>query len=133
MLSVPFLGEIAAATITGIIKNIERRPDKKKFKKALGVYNSLTQSGSGSSRTRQGKEGSKHRRRVLFQVCWGCARTNASDSDFKDYYYRQVARGKPRMKALVITMGKLAEIIYHCPKVGEPYQYQGKCRLNGNH
>jgi len=30
------------------------------------------------------------------------------------------------MKALVSTMGKLAEIIYHCLKAGEPYQYQGK-------
>lgn len=26
-------------------------------------------------------------------------------------------------------MGKLAEIIYHCLKVGEPYQYQGKYKI----
>ncbi len=128
LLSFPFLGEVAAATIIGIIKDIERWPDKKKFKKALGVYNSLTQSGSGCGRARQGKEGSRHGRRVLFQVCFGCVRTNASDNDFKDYYRHQVARGKPRIKALVSTMGKLAEIIYHCLKVGEPYQYQGKYR-----
>lgn len=31
----------------------------------------------------------------------------------------QVVRGKPRIKALVSTMGKLAEIIYHCLKIGE--------------
>jgi len=126
LLSFPFLGEIAAATIIGIIKDIERWPDKKKFKKALGVYNSFTQSGGSSGRTRQGREGSRHGRRVLFQVCFGCIRTNAHDNDFKDCYLRQVARGKPRMKALVGTMGKLAEIVYHCLKVGEPYQYQGK-------
>jgi len=126
LLSFPSLGEIAAATIIGIIKDIERWSDKKKFKKALGVYSSLTQSGSSSGRTRQGREGSRHGRRVLFQVCFGCIRTNAHDNDFKDYYLRQVARGKPRMKALVSTMGKLAEIIYHCLKAGEPYQYQGK-------
>ena len=129
LLSFPFLGEIAAATIIGIIKDIDRWPDKKKFKKALGVYSSLTQSGADSGRTRQGKEGRKHGRRVLFQVCFGCITTNARDNDFKDYYLRQVARGKVRIKALVSTMGKLAEIIYHCLKVGEPYQNQGKYRM----
>jgi len=132
LLSFPFLGEIAAATIIGIIKDIERWPDKKKFKKALGVYNSLTQSGGSSGRTRQGREGSRHGRRVLFQVCFGCIRTKARDNDFKDYYLRQVERGKPRMKALVSTMGKLAEIIYHCLKAGERYHYQGiyKARIS---
>ena len=129
LLSFPYLGEIAAATIIAIIKEIERWPDKKKFKKALGVYSSLTQSGTGSSRTRQGKEGSRHGRRVLFQVCLGCVKTNTSDNDFKDYYLRQVVRGKPRIKALVSTMGKLAEIIYHCLKAGEPYQYQDKYKV----
>jgi hypothetical protein len=29
------------------------------------------------------------------------------------------------MKALVSTMGKLAEIIYHCLQTGETYVYQG--------
>ncbi len=33
--------------------------------------------------------------------------------------------GKKKIKALVSTMGKLAEIIYHCLKTGEPYKYQG--------
>jgi len=126
LLSFPSLGEVAAATIIGIIKDIENWPDKKKFKRALGVYSYLTQSGGSSGRTKQGREGSRHGRRVLFQVCFRCIRTNAHDNDFKDYYLRQVAQGKLRIKALVSTMGKLAEIIYHCLKVGEPYQYQGK-------
>jgi len=33
------------------------------------------------------------------------------------------------MKALVSTMGKLAEIIYHCLEAGELYQYQKKYRM----
>jgi len=74
LLSFPFLGEIAASTIIGIFKDIERWPDKKKFKKALGVYNSLTQSGSSVGRSRQGKEGSRNGRRVLFQVCLSALR-----------------------------------------------------------
>jgi len=125
LLSFPYLGEIAAATIVSVIKDTERWPNKKKFKKALGVYSTSTQSGSGSGRNRQGKEGSRHGRRVLFQVCLCCITTKAPDNDFRDFYLKQVGRGKPKIKALVSTMGKLAEIVYHCLKVGEPYQYQG--------
>lgn len=131
LLSFPYLGEIAAATIIGIVKEIDRWPDKKKFKKALGVYGSLSHSGLGTPKTRQGKEGNRHGRRVLCQVCFGCIRANAPDNDFKDYYWRQVNRGKIRIKALVSTMGKLSEIIYHCLKTGQPYRYQGKYRFPG--
>ncbi len=129
LLSFPYLGEIAAATIIGNIKDIERWPDKKKFKKTLGVYGTLVQSDTSQSRPRQGKEGSKHGGRVLFQICWGSVRTNASDNDFRNSYFRQVVRGKVRIKALVSIMGKLTEIIYHCLKAGELYQYQGKYRV----
>ena len=122
--SFPCLGEIAAGTIIGIIKDIDNWPDKKKFKKALGVYSTLKQSGT-KGRTRQGKEGSRHGRRVLFQICLRCIRKNMVENDFKDYYMRQVAQDKVRMKALVSTMGKLAEIIYHCLKNKELYKYQG--------
>jgi len=55
-----------------------------------------------------------------------CIRNDIPDNDFKDYYLRQVARGKPRLKAVVSTMGKLAEVIYYCLNRGELYQYQGK-------
>ena len=126
LLSFPHIAEITAAIIIGITKDIDRWPDKKKFKKAFGVYGKLSQSGGAPGRTRQGREGSRHGRSALFQICFGCARTNAPDNDFRDYYRRQVAHGKLRIKALVSTMGKLAEIIYHCLKTGEQYKYQGK-------
>jgi len=125
LLSFPYLGEIASATIIGIIKDIDRWPNSKKFKKALGVYGITTQSGNYASRTRRGREGSQHGRRTLFQICFGCITTNARDNDFKDYYLRQVSKSKPRIKALVSTMGKLAEIIYYNLRAGRPYQYQG--------
>jgi transposase len=129
LLSFPHLGEIGAATLIGVVQDITRYSDKKKFKKILGVYARQTQSGGSPSRASQGKEGSRDGRRVLFQVCFGCIRKKVRDSDFRDYYRRQVVRGKPRMKALVATMGKLAEIIYHCLKTGEPYEYQGKYKV----
>jgi len=126
LLSFPHLGEVIAATIIGVIGDINRWSDKKKFKKTLGVYSKLTQSGTTPARGRPGREGSRHGRRVLFLVCFGCAKTSARENDFKDYYLERVARGKPRIKALVSTAGKLAEIIYHCLKARELYQYQGK-------
>ncbi len=82
-------------------------------------------------RGRMGKEGSRYGRRILFQVVFRCIRRTTPDNDFKDYYVRQVARGKPRLKAVVSTMGKLAEVIYHCLSMGEFYEYQGKYRSPG--
>jgi len=124
LLSFPYVGAITGGTIIGIIKDIRRWPNKKNLKKALGVYGTVTQTGT-HSHTMQGKEGDRRGRRALFQVCLGCITKNAPENDFKDYYNRQVTRGKIPIKALVSAMGKLAEIIYHCLKVGEPYQYQG--------
>jgi hypothetical protein len=45
-------------------------------------------------------------------------------NDFKDFYIHQIGLGKPKMKAIVATMGKMAEIIYHCLKTNEPYIYE---------
>ena len=130
LLSFPCFGSIAAAIIIGVVRDIDRWPDKKKLKKALGVYSTLKQSGTSTSKGRMGKEGSRHGRRGLFQVVLRCIRSSTPDNDFKDYYLRQVARGKPRLKAVIATMGKLAEVIYHCLSTREFYQYQGKYHIS---
>jgi len=91
----------------------------KKFKKALGVYGISLQSGSGPNKTKRGREGSKDTRSALFMICLNCIRNGTSDNDFRDYYRRQLGQGKPKMKALYSTMGKLAEIIFHCLQRGE--------------
>lgn len=130
LLSFPCMGKINTATIMSVIKDIERWPDKKKLKKALGVYCNTWQSGGKQGKYRMGREGNREARRALFLVCFGCIRRSMPDNDFRDYYLRQVLRGKPKLKALVSTMGKLAEIIYHCLKTGELYQYQGKYKAS---
>ncbi len=38
LLSFPYFGATAAATIIGVVKDISRWPNKKKLKEALGVY-----------------------------------------------------------------------------------------------
>ena len=126
LLSFPYFGSTAAATIISVVGDINRWPNKKKLKKALGVYSTLRQSGTSVGSGRMGKEGSRHSRRALFQVIFRCIRNDIPDNDFKDYYLRQVARGKLRIKAVVSTMGKLVEIIYHCLRTKELYEYQGK-------
>lgn len=128
LLSFPYFGSVAAATIIGIVQDIDRWPSKKKLKKALGVYAISKQSGNSGAKTRQGREGSKHGRRVLFQIVGRCIQRRVPDNDFRDHYQRQVASGKPKLKAIVSTMGKLAELIYHCLKANETYQYQRKYR-----
>lgn len=128
LLSFPYFGALAAATIIAVVKDIDRWSNKKKLKKGLGVYSTLKQSGASIGKGRMGKEGSKLGRLALFQVVFRCIRNTASHNDFKDYYLRQVAQGKPRFKAVVSTMGKLAEVIYHCLSTGESYVYQGKYR-----
>ena len=126
LLSFPRIGTISAATIISEIKDIKRWPDKKKLKKALGVYSITKQSGSSLGVGRLGNEGSRHSRRVLFQVVFGYLDSRSSDNDFRDYYLRQIqVSGKPKLKAIVSTMGKLVEIIYHCLTRGELYKYQG--------
>jgi hypothetical protein len=129
LVSFPCLGEVGAATLIGIIQDVARFPTKKKFRKALGVYARQSQSGNSLGHSYTGKEGNREGRRILFLICLGCIRPGTRENDLKDYYLRQVARGKPRIKALVATMGKLAEIIYHCLSTGEPYQYRGTYRV----
>jgi hypothetical protein len=58
----------------------------------------------------------------------GLITERAPPSDFRDTYQRHVANGKPPMRALVAIAGKLAEVIYHCLRTGQPYRYQGTWR-----
>jgi transposase len=128
LLSFPNFGPIAAATIISVIRDINWWPNKKKLRKALGVYSTLRQSGDSAGRGKMGREGNRHARRALFQVIFRSIQENKPDNDFKDYYRRQIGRGKPKLKAIVATMGKLAEVIFHCLQTGELYSYQGKYR-----
>jgi transposase len=57
LLSFPCFGAVAAAAIIGVVKDIDRWPNKKKLKKAWGVYGKLNQSGTAFGKIRQGKEG----------------------------------------------------------------------------
>ena len=124
LLSFPGVGEVVAATIIGTVKDIGNWSDKRKFKKGMGVYGTVRQTGGKPPRKRTGRSGDRHCRHALFIACMSGLRTKA-DNDFRDYYLRQVGRGKKPLQALLRSMSKMAEVMYHCLKNGELYSYQG--------
>lgn len=128
LLSFPMFGHASAALLIGIVKHIDRWSSDRKLKKALGVYPAINQSGTTLSRRNLGRGGDSDARSKLFMVAMSCLTPSAPPNDFHDYYLCQVAKGKPKKKALVNTAGKLAEVIFHCLKEGKPYQYQGVYR-----
>lgn len=126
LLSFPYIGHLTAAIIISVIKEIEKWPDKKKLKKAMGIYAITKQSGGSVPWSRRGREGNRRARCALYLVALCMMGFKGDDNDFKDYYIRRVASGKPKKQALFATAGKITEIIYRCLKNGEKYSYQGK-------
>jgi len=122
--SFPCLGEVGAATLIGVIRNIDRWPSKKCLRKALGVYPTVTRSGAGAAHSVMGREGSREARRVLWQMVFSNLRKQAKPNIFRDYYQMKVNKGMKGKPAIVATMGKVCEIIYHCLKEGEVYIYK---------
>ena len=125
LLSFPSVKEIVAATIIGTVKDIKNWPSKRKFKKGMGVYGTVRQSGGKTPRNRHGLSGDRRCKHALFMACLAGSRST-KDNDFRDYYFRQMDKGKAPLQALVRSMGKMAEIMYHCLQNAESYVYQGK-------
>lgn len=123
LMSFPGVKEKSAAIIISTVKDINNWPTKKQFRKGLGIYGTLRETGKKQVKFRRGLSGDRLCRLTLFLICFTIIRLK-NKNDFKDFYERQIKKGKPRIKALVATMGKLAEIMYHCLKFNEPYQYQ---------
>lgn len=122
LLSFPGIGHIGAAVIIGVVDNIDHWSSEKALKKALGVYPTVAKSGRKAGKAVMGKEGSAEARRVLFQAIFSSISSRSRPSRFSLYYQRKVERGMPKKRAIVASMGKLAEVIYHCLKKGEEYE-----------
>ena len=127
--SFPFVGDVIAATLIGIIKDISYWPNDKTLKKVLGVYGREYISGANPPVRRPGKSGNRAGKVALFQACIGCIKKTAPNNDFKDYYERQISHNKIWIQAMANTSGKMAEIMYHCLKTDAKYQNQGKYKV----
>jgi transposase len=122
--SFPYMGAVRAATLIGVIKNIDQWNSKKCLRKALGVYPTVAKSGKRVGQSVMGKEGSAEARRVLWQMILGSISSKAKPNRFRDYYQMKVTKGMKRKRAVVATMGKACELIYHCLKEGVLYRYK---------
>ena len=122
--SFPYLGELGAATLIWVIRDINRWPSKKCMRKALGVYPTIARSGKIDGHSVMGREGSRETRRVLWQMVTANITGKARPNTFRDYYQMKVRKGMRRKPAVVATMGKACEIIYHCLKESEVYAYK---------
>lgn len=125
LLSFPGMGTLTAATLLGAIGDVERWKSVAAFKKGMGVYGEIKQSGAASPRTLRGKGGNRAAKRTLYQLVVLSLSPHIPENDFRDYYRKQIAHGKPGKKAMFATMAKLAKILYFCLQKGVPYQYQG--------
>lgn len=63
---------------------------------------------------------------MLYQAFLGSLHKSVQPNDFRDYYEKQLSQNKIWIKAITSTTGKMVEIMYHCLKTGEKYEYQGK-------
>ena len=97
----------------------------------MGIYAVTKQSGSGVASRRRGREGNRQARCALYLVALCMMGFKGGNNDFKDYYTRRIASGKPKKQALFATAGKIIEIIYHCLKNKEKYSYQCKYSNQG--
>lgn len=122
--SFPYLGAIGAATLIGVFRDIDQWASKKCLRKALGVYPTIAKSGKRVGQSVMGKEGSAEARRVLWQMIMGNISSKARPNRFRDYYQMKVRKGMKRKRAVVATMGKACELIYHCLKERELYNYK---------
>jgi len=107
--SFPFLGEVGAATLIGVIRDIDQWPSKKCLRKALGVYPTIAKSGKRAGQSVMGREGSAQTRRALWQMIMCNLPKKAEPNIFRDYYQMKVMKGMKRKPAVVATMGKACE------------------------
>jgi len=126
LLSFPGMGTVTAATLIGAIGDVGRWKSLAAFKKNMGVYGVVRQSGAGPPVILKGKGGNRAAKRTLYQLGILSLSPHVPDNDFRHYYRKQVAHGKPHRKAMFATMAKIAKIIYVCLQRGVPYQYQGR-------
>jgi transposase len=119
--SFPIKGYVWACTLIGVIGNIDRFNNYKKFKKYVGYSVENKTSGVSVRASRLSYQGSRLTRRVLFQMTMSLISPLGGDNPFKTHYQRLVGRGMPKMKALCHVAGKLAQVIYGCLKNNRLY------------
>jgi len=100
---------LLAATCAGELGTIARFSSGKQVVAFAGVDPKLRQSGQFTGQVRMSKRGSPYLRRAVYLACLTAVRT---DDYFKAIYERQLARGKPKRKALGAVMNRFIHVLY---------------------
>lgn len=124
LLSFPGLGHLAAAAIIGATRDISRWRGRNSYRKALGIYVTIAQSGKHKGERVMGREGSAQARTALYRTVFGLLAPQAADNPYRRYHHRLVARGMKAKPAIVACCNKLATHIYAALSRGEPYRWQ---------
>ena len=83
--SFPGIKEKSAAIIISTVKDIKNWPTKNKFKKGLGVYGTVRESGKINAKFKRGLSGDRICRQCLFMVCFTAARLK-TNNDFPQLF-----------------------------------------------
>ena len=82
LMSFPGVKEKSAAIIISTVKDINNWPTKKKFKKGLGVYGTVRETGENHTKFKRGLSGDRMCRQCLFMACFTAVRLK-NNNDFK--------------------------------------------------
>ncbi len=131
LMSFPAVNYIAAGTLLSVIGNIDNWKTKGALRKAMGIYPTVSASGRNAGTFKLGQEGSRDARRVLYQVIFTCLSPTSKDNYFRDYANRCKARGMSGKKAILAAAGVFIEVLFHCLKNNELYEYKSNGKQAG--
>lgn len=116
LMSIPGIGIISAATLTGEIGNISAFKKPAKLTAFFGIDPSVCQSGQfNATQNRISKRGSRTLRKILFLVAVSnisCRLDKAPKNPYLYEFYKQKCINKPKKVAMVAVMHKLILYIY---------------------
>lgn len=126
--SLPFMSDVWACTLIGVIGNIERFSTVRQFKEYLGWAPQTARSGTSLNRNKLTSGGVRDARRVLYQMTMLMINPRMRSTVFRSHYERLVG-GRDEMnlppmnkkKAMGHVAGKIAQVIYACLKNQMPY------------
>lgn len=104
----PGVGEVRAAEILSIVKDINRFPDRDKFAKYNGTAPKEWSSGK-SKKHYPGKSFCHALKGVIMDIAVTAARC---DPISKDYFERQINRGKTKPQAYKLLARRISDILY---------------------
>ena len=118
LMSIPGIGEKTAVGLYMEIGPVFRFANSKELASYAGIHPVIRESGDGSKRPKMSKRGRKTLRSILFLPAMVASNT---DPHLKQYYEKQLKKGKSKMSSLGIIMHKLLRIVYGVLKSGLPY------------